>query len=88
MTTATHHITEAQVLGGYRLRLTFDDGLAGDVDLSYLRDWDGVFEPLHDPDAFARVHVDPEAGTVTWPEAGADLAPEVLYEQASAHRVR
>jgi hypothetical protein len=31
-----------------------------------------------DPDYFARVSVDPEAGTVVWPN-GLDLAPDVLH---------
>jgi len=43
-----------------------------------------VFAPLRDPGAFAQVRVDPETGTITWPD-GADLAPEVLYQRASAH---
>jgi hypothetical protein len=33
------------------------------------------------------VRVDPEIGTVTWPN-GVDLAPEVLHEQAAAHPIR
>jgi hypothetical protein len=84
MITPLHDVTDVEILGHYRLRLTFSDGLVGDVDLSDLRDWGGVFTPLRDPGAFAQVRVDPETGTITWPD-GADLAPEVLYEQASAH---
>jgi hypothetical protein len=68
------------VIGDYRLRLLFDDGTAGDVDFSS-RDWKGVFEPLRDPTYFATVKVDTEAATLVWPN-GADLAPEVLYEEA------
>ncbi|MGH3304769.1 MAG: DUF2442 domain-containing protein [Streptosporangiaceae bacterium] len=41
-------------------------------------------EPLNDPDYFARVAVDTEAGTIVWPN-GIDLAPEPLYDQAHAH---
>jgi hypothetical protein len=37
-----------------------------------------VFEPLTDPDFFAKVHVDEELGTVVWPN-GADLNPLVLH---------
>lgn len=70
-------ITKVEVVGPYRLRLTFDDGTVGDVDFSG-REWRGVFEPLRDPDYFARVTVDSEAGTVTWPN-GVDMAPEPLY---------
>jgi hypothetical protein len=40
-----------------------------------------VFEPLRDPTYFAWVRVDPEAGTITWPN-GTDTAPEPLYEEA------
>ncbi|MFP5488229.1 MAG: DUF4160 domain-containing protein [Acidimicrobiia bacterium] len=37
---------------------------------------------LHrDADYFARVSVDEELGTIVWPN-GADLAPDVLHEQA------
>jgi Protein of unknown function (DUF2442) len=84
MITPLYDVTGVEVLGHYRLRLTFSDGLVGDVDLSDLRDWGGVFVPLRDPGAFAQVRVDPEAGTITWP-GGADLAPEVLYQRAAAH---
>jgi hypothetical protein len=85
--TSFHDITDVEVLGHYRLRLTFSDGLTGDVDVSHVRDWGGVFEPLRNPEGFAQVRVDPEIGTITWP-GGADLAPEVLHERASAHPVR
>jgi hypothetical protein len=85
--TSLHDVTDVEVLGHYLLRLTFSDGLTGDVDLSHIRDWGGVFASLRDPDAFAQVRVDPEIGTITWP-GGADLAPEVLHERASAHAVR
>ena len=63
--------------------VSFADGLAADVDLSYLLDYGGVFEPLHDPAYFARLRADSEAGTIVWPN-GADIAPETLY--AHAHR--
>jgi hypothetical protein len=38
-----------------------------------------VFEPLRDPELFARVRVDTESGAVAWP-TGADLDPIVVYE--------
>jgi hypothetical protein len=82
-----HDVSGVEVIGHYRLRLTFSDGLVGDVDLSHLRDQGGVFVPLRDSAFFAQVRVDPEIGTVTWP-GGVDLAPEVLYERAAAHAIR
>jgi hypothetical protein len=41
---------------------------------------------LHDPAVFAQVFVDPELGTIAWPN-GVDMAPEPLYEAALAHPV-
>jgi Protein of unknown function (DUF2442) len=75
-----HDVIAVEVSGEYRLRMTFDDGTVGEVDFAG-REWWGVFEPLRDPDYFARVAVDAEAGTVTWPN-GADMAPEPLYAEA------
>lgn len=71
------------VVGDRMLRLLFSDGTVGDVDFSVQR-WTGVLSPLNDPAYFAEVTVDPEAGTLVWPD-GIDLAPEPLYEQAKAN---
>jgi hypothetical protein len=83
--TATYDIVDVEYLGGYQLRLTFADRTVGVVDLA--SKFDGpvgpMFEPLRDPVEFARVRVDPDLGTVIWPN-GADLAPDVLHEQAVA----
>ena len=71
------NVTSVQVLGHYRLRLGFSDGSTREVDLT--GELHGpVFEPLSDPDFFAEVRVDPELGTVVWPN-GADLDPLVLH---------
>jgi hypothetical protein len=81
--TAPYEITAVDHLGGYRLRLRFADGFVGDVDLAErINASKGpMFEPLQDVEYFAKVAVDTELGTVVWPN-GADLAPEVLHEQA------
>jgi hypothetical protein len=69
----------AIAVGDYRLHLRFEDGVEGVVDLApHLSSFQGVFEPLLDPAYFAQVCVDPELGTVAWPN-GADLDPDVLY---------
>lgn len=80
---APYEITAVEYLGGHRLRLTFADGFVGDVDLAdrLTRPNGPMFEPLEDIAYFAQVTVDPELGTVVWPN-GADLAPDVLHEQA------
>ncbi|MDZ7676660.1 MAG: DUF2442 domain-containing protein [Acidimicrobiales bacterium] len=81
--TAPYEITAVEHLGEYRLRLTFADGLVGDVDLAdrFQVQRGPIFEPLRDVEYFAKVAVDTELGTIVWPN-GADLAPEVLHEQA------
>jgi uncharacterized protein DUF2442 len=78
-------ITGVEVVGDHRLRLTFGGGIVGDVDFSTW-EWRGVLEPLRDAAYFARVRVDPEAETISWPN-GVDLAPEPLYEEARRNRV-
>lgn len=81
-------VTTVEVLGHYRLRLGFSDGLVRDVDLTRLGERGGVFVLLQDPEYFAQVRVDPEAGTVVWPNA-VDLDPLVLhgdYEPAEPKR--
>jgi hypothetical protein len=75
-------IVEVRYLGGHRLRLRFEDGLTGDVDVAKMIDFKGVFAPLRDETEFARARVDPESGTVVWPN-GADLDPDVLYAAIS-----
>ena len=74
-------LLEAAPLGEYEVRLRFDDGLAAKVDLSYLIEYGGVFEPLGDPGFFRRLRADREAGTIVWPNE-ADVAPETLYLRA------
>lgn len=74
------HVTSVEVVADHRLRLDFEDGIQGEVDFSD-RNWNGVFEPLKDPSYFGQVRVDPEMGTVVWPN-GADLAPETLHSWA------
>lgn len=74
-------ITSVEVVGGTRLRLGFAAGDTGTVDIASLTPLDGVFEPLRDPAFFAKVRVDPDLGTICWPN-GADLCPDVLRHAA------
>ena len=75
----TPDITTAEVVRHGVLRLTFADGLSGEVDvLDRMRG--PVFENARTPAGFGEVEVDTETGTVVWP-GGADLAPDTLYER-------
>jgi len=74
-------LLEATPVQGYTVHVCFDDGLIADVDLSYLMDYGGVFEPLRETTYFRRLRADTEAGTIVWPNE-ADIAPETLYAHA------
>jgi hypothetical protein len=77
LATHLHRVTEVEVVGEHRLRVGFDDGVSGEIDASSWT-WRGVFEPLRDPSYFARVELDEQLGTISWPN-GADVAPETLH---------
>lgn len=76
-------ITSVSALPDYRLEIGFADGTGGVVDCSHLilGPAPGVFASLRDPAEFAKVYVDEESCTVTWPN-GLDLDPDVLYARA------
>ncbi|SRR6266446_3818407 len=71
-------VVKAETSGPHSLNVTFKDGTRKQVDILPLLKGP-VFEPLRDPVFFARVLLDPVAGTVVWPN-GADIAPEALYD--------
>lgn len=79
-------ITDVEVLHDHVVVLRFADGAERKVDLGpYLHG--PIFHDIReDPSVFAMVRVDPEAGTIVWPN-GADLAPDVLYEGRPSARM-
>ncbi len=76
-------VTNVECPDGFRLLLTFDNGDCRVVDIARLVPFDGVFEPLADPAYFRQVRVNPEVGTIVWPN-GADLCPDVLHGAGAA----
>ena len=56
-------VTDAEYLGGLKLRLTFSDGLVRELDFAD-RLSEGVLAALNDPAVFSLATVDPVAGTV------------------------
>jgi uncharacterized protein DUF2442 len=63
-------------LDGYKVHLVFSDGIERTVDLDpYLRG--PIFERVRDPEYFQGVRVDPDTGTIVWPN-GADIDPLIL----------
>ena len=75
-------VNHVRYLGDYRLELGFTDGLRKEVDLvDRIMGRGGVFRALADVSFFQRVQLEPEAGTIVWPN-GVDFCPDVLYSLA------
>ncbi|MGH7356276.1 MAG: DUF2442 domain-containing protein [Candidatus Rokuibacteriota bacterium] len=80
-------VVEVRPLGGYRLFLRFEDGAEGEVDVSRLISFEGIFASLRDPARFAEVGLLRDLGTIGWPN-GADLDPDVLYAKVTGKPVK
>lgn len=72
-------VIEVKILNNYTLFLRFENGECGEVDISKLISFTGVFEKLKDKKYFSTVYVNEESGTICW-ENGADISPKYLYE--------
>ncbi|MEZ4829455.1 MAG: DUF2442 domain-containing protein [Bacteroidia bacterium] len=69
-------VTHAKYLKGYQLKLQFNDGLSGVINLQdHIHG--PVFEPLKDKTFFKKFQLN--RWTIEW-ENGADFAPEFLHE--------
>jgi hypothetical protein len=82
-----HYVKEITCVEGYKVRIKFNDGIEGLVDLSELIDFTGIFKALKDKEYFAQVSVHDEFGTICWPN-GADLDPVVLYSKVTGKKTR
>ncbi|HZT89733.1 MAG TPA: DUF2442 domain-containing protein [Stellaceae bacterium] len=75
---APWRVAEVEALGGFRLRVRFNDGTAGVVEMATFVQSEaaGVFAALRDEDLFRQVKVC--LGAVSWP-GGLDLAPDAMH---------
>jgi len=74
-------VTEVRLLARYVVALTFADESERVIDLEPLL-WGPMFEPLlGDYALFRQVAVDPDAGTIAWPN-GADISPRTLFAES------
>lgn len=81
-----YDVTHVQPLAEYRLHLRFEDGSEGQIDLRSQIQFTGVFEPLREETEFRKVRVNPELGTIQWPNE-ADLDPVVLYSAVTGRSI-
>jgi hypothetical protein len=73
-------LLEARPTEECRVWLRWADGLAAEVDFSFLLEREGVFLPLRDPGFFRLVRVHESGITVEWP-GEVDFAPEAVYRR-------
>ena len=76
-------VKQVRHIRDYRLELIFTDGVRAELDFqARIVGRGGVFAPLQDIGFFSQVQVNPELGTLVWPNE-VDLDPDVLYSQAT-----
>ena len=78
-------ITSVDPLPEYRLKLRFDDGVEGSVDLS-TEAGKGVFAAWSDPKQFAKVRLEHGGRALAWP-GEIDLCADALYLEVTGMKV-
>lgn len=82
---APWRVRVVNVLPGYRLAITCNDGSSGIVDMSALVNSSnaGIFAALKSTELFGQVSI--EHGALTWPN-GADLDPAWAHEEVCQNK--
>lgn len=78
MTHAIHRVTRFSIVGPYTLDVAFSDGTEQRIDFKPVLHGP-LFGPLEKLATFNAVTLDPDAGTLVWPN-GADFDPATLHD--------
>jgi hypothetical protein len=73
-----YDIVEVKVIKNYVLYLRFENDIYGEVDISKIVPFKGIFTKLKNLDYFYTVSLNKELGTIVW-DNGADISPSYLY---------
>lgn len=73
-----HRVTAFELTGGHTVRIEFEDGVTRQIDFAPVLAGE-LYGPLRDPAVFRAVRLDPDAGTLVWPN-GADFDPATLHD--------
>ena len=73
-----HRVTGFSIVGPYTLAVAFTDGTEQRIDFKPVLHG-ALFGPLNDLTTFNAVTLDPEAGTLVWPNGG-DFDPSMLHD--------
>jgi Protein of unknown function (DUF2442) len=81
---APWRVADVEALPGFRLRVRFNDGTVGTVEMAEFikSDAAGVFAALRDEALFRQATVN--LGAVTWP-GELDLAPDAMHQAIREH---
>ena len=81
---APWRVAEVEALPGFRLRVRFNDGSEGTVEMAEFVNSKaaGVFAALRDENAFRQARI--VLGAVTWP-GDLDLAPDAMHRAIKEH---
>jgi hypothetical protein len=79
-------VRAVNVLPGYRLAVTFNDGTSGTVDMSALVNSEnaGIYATLKSAEVFQQVSI--AYGALTWSN-GADIDPVWMYEELGKNKM-
>ena len=81
----TPDVISVEPVRGHVLRVRFENGVVGEVDLAEHLEFEGIFEPLKDPAYVAKVRIIDEGVTIGWPNS-ADIDPVTLYSWVTGRR--
>ena len=78
MVHAVHRVTAFEIVGPYRIRIEFADGMAHTIDFRPVLEGE-LYGPLRDLTQFNSVSLDSEVHTLVWAN-GADFDPATLHD--------
>jgi hypothetical protein len=78
MTHPIHRVTSFEILSEYTLLVRFEDDTEQAIDFEPVLAGP-LYGPLRDVRLFRRVRLDPEVGTLVWPN-DADFDPAILHD--------
>ena len=81
-----YDLIKADYVKDFKIKLVFEDGTAGIVDLEKIIEKGGVFSELKDQKKFKLFFIHKELKVLTW-DNEIDVAPETLYKLAIGEKV-
>ena len=81
MSHPVYRVSSFEILSNFTIRVCFDDATEQIIDLAPVLAGE-IYGPLRNERVFRQVRIDPEVGTLVWPN-GADFDPATLHDWPS-----